>query len=158
MTVNEFVGASSAGWQGGNMYSFARFLVVLSLVTVACGCEDPAEGPEALGPGMRQVAEAIHCQGALEADGARSLLHEARFFSDGSVSTNCAVRFGNTKQLGSAVYPWGRTGQPGAVCEVDFEGGYWRFIITPDHAFSIATYLAGGSSPRFQEWLLTCSR
>jgi hypothetical protein len=165
MTVNEFVGASSAGWQGGSMYSFARLLVVLSLVAVACGCEEPAVEPEALGtirlsgpvqPGMGPVVKAIRCEGAPEADGSRLLLHEARFFSDGSVSTNCAVRFGSAEQLGSAEYPWGRTGQPGAVCVVEVEGGYWRFSVSQDRASTVATHYPLASSQRSTTWLLEC--
>lgn len=153
MTVNEFSGVSSAGRQGGNMYSFARLLVVLSLVTLAWGCEESTVGPEAPGPGMRQVVEAIRCEGALEADGSRSLLHEARFFPDGSVSTTCMVKVGSTQWLGSAEHQWGRTGQPGAVCEVDFQGGYWRFAMVQDHSATIATRV---QASRLQEWLMTC--
>jgi len=146
------------------MYSFARLLVVLSLVTVACGCEEPAQ-PEALGtmrssgpahPGLRHVVEASRCQGALEAVGSRSLLHEARFFPDGSVSTTCAVKFGSAEQLGSAEYPWGRTGQPGAVCEVEVEAGYWRFSLSQDRASTVATHYPLASSQRSTTWLLEC--
>ncbi|HYH96175.1 hypothetical protein [Hyalangium sp.] len=164
MSVDKFSGAASAEREGGLMHNIARILVVFSILLVACDAGETPATPEALGtmrsagllqPGPRRAVAAIACMGSLEADGSRSLHHEARFFSEGSASTTCAVRIASTEWLGSAEHPWGRTGQPGAVCMVDVEGGYWRFQLAQDHGSTIATRVQAG---RFEEWLLACAQ
>lgn len=164
MTRDDFAGIPSADWQGKLSPRAGHALVVFALVLTACDSGEGRSTAESLStirsagpvePEPRQPVEAIRCEGTLEADGSRSLHHEARFFPDGSVSTTCSVRVGSTEWLGSAEYQWGRTGQPGAVCEVDVEGGFWRFAVVQDHSATIATRVQAGRS---EEWLLTCSR
>jgi hypothetical protein len=68
------------------------------------------------------------------------------------------VNDGATVSEGSASYRFGQTGQPGAVCTVDFAPErYWRFILVEAHSFTVATYVSPGSRFNGREWLVNCS-
>ncbi|MFL5344351.1 MAG: hypothetical protein ACJ8AT_06145 [Hyalangium sp.] len=137
-----------------------RLLALLSAVLLSCGCEsskpstrpDSGTQPPVLVDGG--AAESITCT----ADSSSyRLTHAAHFFLDGSASTTCTVELGPTVHSGSASYAWARTGQPGAVCEVAVEGGYWRFSVAQDHSVSIASFTPEKGAPRLPEALLACT-